>query len=147
MGAGQNRPLRLASNPCVEMRFTGATDTSDAGLLAFAELDRAVDLTLMAHVSLKETRPGKNISHDLLQLFRQAVYSRVAGYEDVNDAERLARDPAMRIISGIEDTDRRVASSSTRGRFETEMLATKKNAIPNGDPLSARWRNRLHPTG
>ena len=93
MGVGKNVPLRLASNPRVEMHFTGATVTSDAGLLAFAELDRAVDLTLMAHVSLKETRPGKNIRHDLLQLFRQAVYSRVAGYEDVNDAERLARDP------------------------------------------------------
>jgi hypothetical protein len=58
MGAGQNRPLRLASNPRVEMQFTGSSVTSDAGLLAFAELDRAVNLTLMAHVSLKETRPG-----------------------------------------------------------------------------------------
>ncbi len=120
------------------MQFTGATVTSDAGLLAFAELDRAVDLTLMAHVSLKETRPGKNISHDLLQLFRQAVYSRVAGYEDVNDAGRLARDPAMRIISGIEDPDRRVASPGTRGRFETEMLATKKN-LKELENLNSLW--------
>jgi hypothetical protein len=55
------------------MHFTGANVTSDAGLQAFAELDRAVNLTLMANVSLKESRPGKHIRHRLLQIIRQAV--------------------------------------------------------------------------
>jgi hypothetical protein len=45
-----------------------------------------------------EGRRGRNIRHRLLGLLRQAVYGRLAGYEDVNDAERLARDPAMRAI-------------------------------------------------
>ena len=31
-------------------------------------------------------------------LFHQLVFGRLGGYEDVNDAERLGRDPAMRWI-------------------------------------------------
>ncbi|MBV8320026.1 MAG: transposase [Hyphomicrobiales bacterium] len=33
-------------------------------------------------------------------MFRQSVFGRVAGYEDVNDATRLRRDPTMRSIVG-----------------------------------------------
>ncbi len=35
-----------------------------------------------------------------MPLLRQAVYSRLAGYEDTNGAKRLAQDPAMRVILG-----------------------------------------------
>jgi hypothetical protein len=55
------------------------------------------------------------------------VFGRLAGYEDVNDAERLARDPRMRAIVGREGLDRAAASSSQIGRFETEWLATEGN--------------------
>lgn len=33
-------------------------------------------------------------------LLRQSVFGRLAGYEDVNDAERLRHDPAMHWIFG-----------------------------------------------
>jgi hypothetical protein len=74
---------------------------------------------------------------------RQAVYGRLAGYEDVNDAERLARDPAMRAIVGREGLDRPAASSSEMGRFETAWLATEANlaALTN---LSGTWIDRVH---
>ena len=55
------------------------------------------------------------------------MFGRLAGYEDVNDAERLACDPAMRAIVGREGLDRAAASSSQMGRFETEWLATDAN--------------------
>jgi Transposase DDE domain group 1 len=74
----------------------------------------------MAASTLAEGRRGRNIRHRLLGLVRQAVYGRLAGYEDVNDAERLARDPAMRAIVGREVLDRPAASTSQTGRFETE---------------------------
>ena len=54
-----------------------------------------------------------------MPLLRQSVYSRLAGYEDTNDAERLAQDPAMRVIVGWQDADRRAASTNTLSRFET----------------------------
>ncbi len=52
----------------------------------------------MAGSILTEARRGKNIRHMVEGLFRQSVFGRLAGYEDVNNAERLSLDPAMRTI-------------------------------------------------
>ena len=81
--------------------------------------------------------------HKLGGLLRQSVFGRLAGYEDVNDAERLARDPAMRAIVGREGLDRAAASSSQMGRFETEWLATDANLEALTD-LSGTWIDRVH---
>ena len=97
----------------------------------------------MAASTLGEGRRGKNIRHRLLGLLRQAVYGRLAGYEDVNDAERLARDPAMRAIVGREGIDQLAASTSQMGRFETEWLATEANLAALTD-LSGAWIDRVH---
>jgi Transposase DDE domain group 1 len=61
----------------------------------------------------------------------------------VNDAERLARDPAMRAIVGREGLDRAAASSSQMGRFETKWLATDANLAALTD-LSGTWIERVH---
>ena len=82
------------------LRFHGSVVASDAGLLAYRELDHALGLTTMAGDKLSDTRTGKNGRHALIGLSRQSVFGRVAGYEDVNDAERLRHDPAMRWIVG-----------------------------------------------
>ena len=74
---------------------------------------------------------------------RQAVYGRLAGYQDVNDAERLASDPAMRAIVGREGMDRPAASTSQMGRFETEWLASDANLAVLKD-LSGAWIDRVH---
>jgi hypothetical protein len=71
------------------------------------------------------------------------VFGRLAGYEDVNDAERLACDPAMRAIVGREGLDRAAASSSQMGRLETEWLATDANLEALTD-LSGAWIDRVH---
>src|SRR4051794_13128028 len=92
---------------------------------------------------LLRSRRGKNTRHRLLGLLRQAVYSRLAGYEDVDDAERLARDPAMRAIVGREGLARSAASGSEMGRFETEWLATEANLAALTD-LSGAWIDRVH---
>src|SRR5215212_1104935 len=120
-------PLRVTFDRRLKLGFRGTRITSDGGLLAHRELDDALGLTAMAASALAEGRRGRNIRHRLLGLLRQAVYSRLAGYEDVNDAERLARDPAMRAIVGREGLDRPAASSSEMGRLETEWLATEAN--------------------
>src|SRR5258708_11725240 len=70
------------------------------GLLAYRELDDVLGLTEMAGDVLADARSGKNGRHALAGLFRQSVFGRLAGYEDVNDAERLRHDPAMRWIVG-----------------------------------------------
>jgi hypothetical protein len=136
-------PLRVTFDRRLKLEFHGARITSDGGLLAYRELDDALGLTATAASALAEDRRGKNIRHRLLGLLRQAVYGRRAGYEDVNDAQRLARDPAMRAIVGREGLDRPAASSSEMGRFETGWLATEAN-LAALTALSGTWIDRVH---
>jgi hypothetical protein len=76
-------------------------------------------------------------------LLRQSVFGRLAGYEDVNDAERLSRDPVMRAIVDRKGLDRMAASTSQMGRFETEWLTTAPNFAALSD-LSGVWIDRIH---
>ena len=127
MGDGEKAPLRVQFNPKVCLEFHGATITSDAGLLPIRELDEALGLTDTADGYLQESRTGRNIRHHLIPLIRQSIYSRLAGYDDTNDAQRLAQDPAMRVIVGWQGSDRNAASTSEMGRFETETLIQEDN--------------------
>ena len=122
MGDDKKTPLKLNFDPKVRLGFRSATITSDLGLLAYRELDHALSLTDSANDFIKENRTGKNIRHQLVPLFRQSVYSRLAGYDDTNDANRLSQGPAMRVVVGWNGSDRKAASASEMGRFETELL-------------------------
>ena len=95
MGDSHHDPLRVDFDRKIKLEFHGSTVTSDAGLLAYRELDDALRLTSTAVSGLHDTRTGKNTQHPLTALLRQSIYSRLAGYEDVNDAERLCIDPAL----------------------------------------------------
>ena len=100
MGEARKDALRLNFDRKLKLEFHGVKVTSDAGLLAYRELDDVFGLTSMVACELRDNRTGKNTQHSLLALLRQSVYSRLAGYEDTNDAERLCVDPAMRRIIG-----------------------------------------------
>jgi Transposase DDE domain group 1 len=134
--------LRVAFDRRLKLEFHGATVTSDAGLIAFRELDDTLGLTALAAELLHDPRTGKNERHTLLAQFRQAVFGRLAGYEDVNDAERLGRDPAMRWIVGGRAVTEQAASTSQMGRFETGALIAAQNLTALAD-LSGRWIDRV----
>ena len=138
MGDSEKASLRLQFNPKVRLEFHGSTITSDAGLLAFRELDDALDLTGIASDYLQDYRTGHNIQHHLVPLLRQSIFSRLAGYDDTNDADRLAQDPAMRVVVGWQGSERKAASTSEIGRFETETLTEEKNL--NGlAQMNSQW--------
>ena len=97
MGESTDTRATLRFDRRVRLEFHGATITSDAGLLPCHDLDDAPGLTETANECLQESRSGRNVQHQLVGLLRQSVYSRLAGYEDTNDAERLSDDPTMRV--------------------------------------------------
>src|ERR687885_2354249 len=126
-GEAQNAALGLVFDRRLKLEFHGSKITSDAGLLACRELDHALGLSDIAGEVLTDTRIGTNGRHSLLGQFRQSVFGRLAGYEDVNDADRLAHDPAMRWIIGGQAVRGQAASTSQMGRFETEVMTEAKN--------------------
>ena len=135
--------LRVTFDHRLKLEFHGSKVTSDAGLLAFRELDDALGLTVRAGEALTDTRTGQNSRHTLAAQIRQSIFGRLAGYEDVNDADRLGRDPAMRWVVGGRAVTKNAASTSQMGRFETEVLTQQANFSALAD-LSGRWIDAVH---
>jgi hypothetical protein len=124
MGEARKDALRLDFDRKLKLEFHGTKVTSDAGLLAYRELDEALDLIAMIYSELHDIRTGKNTQHALAALLRQSIYSRLAGYDDTNDAERLAVNPAMRHIAGGRAVDRSAASTNLGTNHEDKTTDT-----------------------
>src|SRR5438132_10510451 len=127
VGDATSGPIRLSFNPQLRVEFRGATVTSDTGLLLPRELDEGLGLDALIERHLTDPRTGHNWQFPLPDLFRQSIYSRLAGYEDTNDAERLAEDPTFRMLASRERRDTSVALTSTLHWFETDVLAEERN--------------------
>jgi hypothetical protein len=83
--------------------FQGSRVTSACGLILVRELDQRLDFGELITQHLSDSRRVKSTPRPLTGLVREFVYSRIADYEDVNDAERLSQDTAFQLI-GSEKT-------------------------------------------
>jgi hypothetical protein len=101
--------------------------TSDGGLILVRELDERFGLSELIGDHLADSRTGRNTQFPLADLLRPSVYSRLAGYEDLNDAARLSVDPTFRLIGSEKVWERGVALTSTLHWFETDLLAREEN--------------------
>ena len=86
MGDKDREPFQLSFNGFLKVDFQGSRVTSDGGLLLVRELDERLGLGKLIDEHLSDTRQGENKKFPLADLLRQSVYSRLAGYEDLNDA-------------------------------------------------------------
>ena len=127
MGDKQNQPFQLSFNGLLKIDFQGSRVTSDGGLILVRELDERLGFGGLVAQHLTDSRRGRNTQLPLADLLRQSVYSRMAGYEDVNDAERLSQDPTFRLIGSEKIWERGAALTSRLQSFETEVLGQEEN--------------------
>jgi len=127
MGERQNQPFQLSFNASLKVDSQGSRVTSDGGLILVRELDEHLGVGELITQYLSDSRRGESTRLPLADLLRQSGYSRVSGYEDVNDAERLSQDPTFRLIGSEKIWDRGAALTSRLQTFETGMRAEQDN--------------------
>jgi hypothetical protein len=129
MGEKENKPFQLSFNGFLKIDFQGSRVTSDGGLVLVRELDERLGLGKLIDEHLTDARQGTDKKFPLADLVRQSVYSRLAGFEDFNDAVRVSSDPTFRLIGSKKNGDRGGALTSRLQSFETGMLADDENLI------------------
>jgi DDE family transposase len=127
VGESPSQPFQLSFSASLKIDFQGSRVTSDGGLILVRELDERLGFGELIGQHLTDCRRGKNTQFPFADLLRQSVYSRLAGYEDLNDAQRLSQDPSFRLIGSEKNWDRGAALTSRLQTFETEMLAEEEN--------------------
>ncbi len=129
MGDKEHKAFQLTFNRFLKVDFQGSRVTSDAGLLLVRELDERLGLGKLIDEHLTDSRQGVNKKFSLTDLLRQSVYSRLAGYEDLNDAVRVSADPTFRLIGSQKNWDRGAALTSRLQSCETGLLASGENLL------------------
>ena len=132
-GESKDEALKLDFDRRVMLQFRGSVVTSDAGLLAYRELDDALGLSTMAGETLADARTGKNERHALVGLLRQSVFgestsaSKLSG-SSMRSAFRPTRSfrTGSAIYSSARSDDRRARSGGT-----TPISPTRRQAGPS----------------
>ena len=129
MGEKETKPFQLTFNGLLKVDFQGSRVTSDGGLILVRELDERLGLGKLIDEHLSDSRQGLNKKFPLADLLRQSVYSRLAGYEDLNDSVRVSADPTFRLIGSKKNWARGGALTSRLQSFEAGLLAGDENLI------------------
>ena len=126
MGENANQPFQFAFSASLKVDSQGSRVASAGGLILVRELDERLAFSELIEQDLTDSR-AKRTQLPLADLLRHSVNSRLAGYKDVNDAERLSQDPTLRLIGSGNIWERCAALTSRPQSFETEVPAQEEN--------------------
>ena len=140
MGEKQTKPFQLSFNGSLKVDFQGSHVTSDGGLILVRELDERLGLGELIDEHLSDSRQGTNKQFTLADLLRQSVYSRLAGYEDLNDAERVSADPTFRLIGSKKLWDRGAALIAEKARLRPDDLGLVRTARRSHNQLGLAYQ-------
>jgi hypothetical protein len=103
----------------VVARFDQAQASTDGGAVLLKALDDRLRVTEQLAGCLVDRRDPDKIRHTIRDLLRQRIFGLACGYEDANDAARLADDPLHKLAVGRDPvTGAALASQPTLSRFE-----------------------------
>jgi hypothetical protein len=127
MGEQHHAPFQLSFNSSLRVDWRGSRAASDGGLIVVREWDEWLGMGALIERYLTDTRRGRSTPLPPADSLRQSVYSRLAGYEDVNDGERVSADPTVRLIGSENIWERGTALTSRWHSFEPERPAEAEN--------------------
>ena len=144
-GESNGGALRLDFDRRLMLQFRGSVVTSDARVCSPIANSTVSDCRRLAAIGSGRPAHGQNGRHAFVGMLRRSVFGRLAGYEDVNDADRLRHDPTMRWIVGVKrGWTGRCSLAEPNGPFRDPWLtAADKNLSALAD-LSGQWIDRVH---
>jgi hypothetical protein len=93
--------------------------SSDGGAVLLKAAERRLGLIAALAGALDDDREPGKVCHGLTDLLAQRIYGLALGYEDANDAARLADDPLHKLLLDRDPvTGEALASQPTLSRFE-----------------------------
>jgi hypothetical protein len=117
-------------------RFDGGEVTSDAGVMLLWEADRKMGLSATMAGAATDRRQQEKVTHPIEEMIRQRVYAICLGYEDANDLDVLAKDPALKSACGRLPSGKDLASQPTISRLENGV--TRKGLLEMGMGIAER---------
>ena len=118
----------------VTARFDIPNASSDGGAVLLKAADRRLDLIPRLAAALVDERQSGKVRHELAELLGQRIFGLALGYEDANDAARLADDPMHKLLLGRDPiTGDSLASQPTLSRFENDV--TRGELLAMGEAL------------
>ena len=122
----------IAPKP-LTVRFEDERTSSDGGAILLKAADRQMGMIAAMAESFTDQRDGARVKHDIEELLSQRIFGLACGYEDGNDAARIASDPVMKTLAGRDPFGEDLASQPSISRFERS--ATRKDLFRIGMAL------------
>jgi hypothetical protein len=108
--------------------------SSNGGAVLLKAAERRLGLMPRLAAALVDARQPGKVRHELVDLLGQRIFGLALGYEDANDAARLADDPMHKLLLGRDPVKgAALASQPTLSRFENDI--TRGELLAMGEAL------------